>query len=94
MQWEKVGKELSPPLLLDTTFSYSQNSYNYGNGVRGISNFVNHNISTEVDKYITRTHEQMALTPPSRYLNFLDIRTMFNKISRERALDIVQNYLT
>ena len=66
--------------------------FNYAIGVKGGSNFVYHTTSLEIDKYITRNINEMKNNPPSRCLISMDIRNMFNEISRERALDIINTH--
>ena len=66
--------------------------YNYAIGVKGGANFVYHTIRAEIDKYITRTPQEQVTNPPTRCLISLDIRNMFNEISRERALDIIDTH--
>ena len=46
-------------------------------------------ISAEINKYMSRTPLEQTTNPPSRCLISLNIRNMFNEISRERALDII-----
>ena len=51
-----------------------------------------HTISAEINKYISRTTLEQTTNPPTRCLISLDIRNMFNEISRERALEIIDTH--
>ena len=66
--------------------------FNYAIGVKGGSNFVYHTTSFEINKYITRSTIDMQHNPPSPCLISMDRQNMFNKISRERALDIINTH--
>lgn len=55
-------------------------------------NFIYHTISAQVDRYITRTTEETSFYQPIRFLVLLDIIIMFNEISREQVLDIINKH--
>ena len=66
--------------------------YNFAIGIKGGSNFVYHTINNEIDKYITQDCKDFQQNPPTRCLISLDIRNMFNEISRERAIEIISTH--
>ena len=49
-------------------------------------------MNLEIDKYIRCEWNELRNNPPSRCTISLDIANMFNEISRERALDIINNH--
>ena len=66
--------------------------YNFAIGVKGGTNFIYHTVSLEIDKYITRTQEELRTNPPTRCLISLDMVNFFNEISRTRTIDIIKTH--
>ena len=66
--------------------------YNYTIGIKGVTNFIHHTISLEIDKYIKRDHKTTEHNPPTRCAISLDICNMFNEISREEAKNIINTH--
>ena len=66
--------------------------YNYAIGIKGGASFIHHTISLEVGKYIKRNTTTVHHNPPTRCAISLDISNMFNEISREEAMNIVNTH--
>ena len=63
--------------------------YNYVIGIKGGTNFIHHKIGLEIDKYIKRDPKTIKHNPPTRCAISLDICNMFNEISREEAINVI-----
>ena len=62
---------------------------NYGIGVDGGAQFLVHTVTLEVERYVTRTPEELPFRPPTRCLLALDLVNMFNRMSRRRCRAIL-----
>jgi hypothetical protein len=62
--------------------------FNYAIGVPGGMDFIVKSIQLQVDRFITQP--QLAGDSPTRCLISLDLRNMFNEISRDDILDIIE----
>ena len=62
--------------------------FNYAVGVRGGINFIQTSIRLAVEKYISHREDKNLL--PTRALVSIDIKNMFNAISRHKLREIVQ----
>ena len=63
--------------------------YNFAIGVKGGTNFIYHTVTYEIEKYINRKEHEIEINPPTRCLISLDISNMFNEISRQKAMEII-----
>ena len=63
--------------------------YNFAIGVKGGTNFIYHTVTYEIEKYINRKEQEIEINPPTRCLISLDISNMFNEISRQKAMEII-----
>ena len=66
--------------------------YNYAIGIKGGASFIHHTISLEIDKYIKREITTVHQNPPTRCAISLDICNMFNEISRDEAMNIINTH--
>ena len=66
--------------------------YNYAIGVKGGTNFINHTLKCEIEKYIYRPKNKSQYHPPTRCLVSLDITNMFNEVSRQKATEIIRRH--
>jgi len=66
--------------------------YNYAIGIKGGASFIHHTISLEIDKYVKRDIKTVHDNPPTRCAISLDICNMFNEISREEAMNIINTH--
>ena len=74
---------------LKSTFAQYLLPYNYAVGIHGGIDFITSTLRIGVEKYITSQVEAGLL--PSRALVSLDIRNMFNAISRHKLREIVRD---
>ncbi|MGH7954676.1 MAG: hypothetical protein ACREOZ_01820, partial [Gloeomargaritales cyanobacterium] len=65
--------------------------YQWGMGIPNGMDFVYHTTSRLLQKYVTRTKEEMRMNPPSRALVQLDLKNMFNSVSRKKARQMISD---
>jgi hypothetical protein len=66
--------------------------YNFAIGVKGGTNFIYHTLTNEIEHYIHRPKSNIKKTPPTRCLISLDITNMFNEVSRQKAMEIIDTH--
>ncbi|MGH7955313.1 MAG: reverse transcriptase domain-containing protein, partial [Gloeomargaritales cyanobacterium] len=65
--------------------------YQWGIGIPNGMDFVYHTTSRLLQKYVARTQEEMWINPPSRALVQLDLKNMFNSVSRKKARQMISD---
>ncbi|MGH7973966.1 MAG: hypothetical protein ACREBR_00470, partial [bacterium] len=64
--------------------------YQWGIGVPNGMEFIYHTTKRLVDRYVSRSEEEMRTNPPTRALLQLDLRNMFNSVSRKKARQMIR----
>ncbi|MGH7954424.1 MAG: reverse transcriptase domain-containing protein, partial [Gloeomargaritales cyanobacterium] len=64
--------------------------YQWGIGVPNGLDFIYLTTSKLVEKYVSRSEEEMKHNPPSRALVQLDLKNMFNSVSRKKARQLIR----